>query len=75
MVQANRIKALRIERRLTQSQLAQKVGTSTRAIQRLENSERSLDATLFGTVLNIAKALDVTVYDLITNPTDEQTRG
>lgn len=75
MVQTNRIKALRIERRLTQSQLAQKVGTSTRAIQRLENSERSLDATLFGTVLNIAKALDVTVYDLITNPTDEQTRG
>jgi len=75
MDQRNRIKELRLERQMTQVQLAQKAGLNIRTIQKFENGERSLYTTLFSTVLKIAEALNVTVYDLLDKRTDEQTRG
>lgn len=71
MVQMNRIKELRIARRLTQAQLAQNADINIRTIQKFENGERSLHDTRFSTVLKIAEALDVTVYDLLDKRTDK----
>lgn len=75
MDQRNRIKELRLERQMTQAQLAQRTGMNIRTIQKFENGERSLYTTLFSTALKIAEALNVTVYDLLDKRTDEQTRG
>ncbi len=60
---ADRIKALRNRRNLTQEQLAQKSGISVYTISRLERGER-VDPSVF-TVDALAQKLDTTVDELL----------
>lgn len=50
---------------LSQSQLAEKAGVSVRVLQNYEQGVRDLNKAAAGTVLRLAKALDVTVEDLL----------
>jgi transcriptional regulator with XRE-family HTH domain len=63
----NRIKELRKLRKMTQQELAQKIGTSQVQIGRLENSERGLNIE---DLPIIAKALDCEPWELL--PLDMQ---
>ena len=63
---ADRIKALRNRRNLTQEQLAQKSGISVYTISRLERGER-VDPSVF-TVDALAQILDTTVDELLHGP-------
>jgi transcriptional regulator with XRE-family HTH domain len=58
---ANKIKALRKQRNLTQNELAQLCGISTSF---LSNMERGLNAPSFDVLESLAKALKVQVKDL-----------
>ena len=58
---ARRLKALRIQKQLTQAELAEMTGRSTSFISSLE---RGIDAPSFTTLERIAQALDVLVRDL-----------
>ena len=56
-----RLKALRKSRKLSQAQLAEKIGVGTKFLGDLETARRSPS---FETSVSIAKELDVPVYDL-----------
>ena len=56
-----RLKALRKSRKLSQAQLAEKIGVGTKFLGDLETARRSPS---FETIVSIAKELDVPVYDL-----------
>jgi transcriptional regulator with XRE-family HTH domain len=58
----NKIKELRIQKGLTQEELAEKTGLSTRTIQRIENGE--VDPRIY-TLSSIAEALDIAYEELI----------
>jgi len=58
---AKRLKTLRIEKRLTQEELAKTIGLSTSFISSME---RGVHAPSFETLESIAKALGVSVRDL-----------
>jgi transcriptional regulator with XRE-family HTH domain len=58
---ANRLKALRIEKQLTQEELAEITNLSTSFISSME---RGINAPSFETLEGIAKALGVPVRDL-----------
>ena len=61
-MQTNRIKELRKERRLTQQQLAEKVGISYTHLGRIEKGERGLDMEY---IPAFAAALNVKPYELL----------
>lgn len=65
---AKRLKALRVEKQLTQEELAGMTGLSTSFISSLE---RGVDAASFESLDSIAKALGVSVKDLF----DFESRG
>src|SRR5258706_4266622 len=56
-----RLKALRKSRKLSQAQLAEKIGVGTKFLGDLETARRSPS---FETIVSIAKELDVPIYDL-----------
>jgi transcriptional regulator with XRE-family HTH domain len=58
---AERLKTLRIEKQLTQEQLAKLTGLSTSFISSME---RGINAPSFETLESLAKALDVPAKDL-----------
>lgn len=58
---AKRLKTLRIEKQLTQEELAEITGLSTSFISSME---RGINAPSFETLESLAKALDVPVRDL-----------
>ena len=58
---AKRLKTLRIEKQLTQEELAEITGLSTSFISSME---RGINAASFETLESLAKALDVPVRDL-----------
>jgi len=58
---ASRLKALRLEKQLTQEELAKRVG---RSASFMSNLERGVNAASFETLERIAEALDVPVKDL-----------
>lgn len=58
---ARRLKALRIERQMTQDDLAKAAGVSTAFISSVE---RGINSPSFATLESIAEALDVPVQDL-----------
>ena len=58
---AERLKTLRIEKQLTQEQLAKLTGLSTSFISSME---RGINAPSFETLESLAKALDVPIRDL-----------
>lgn len=58
---AKRLKTRRIEKQLTQEELAEITGLSTSFISSME---RGINAPSFETLESIAKALDVSVKDL-----------
>ena len=61
-MQTNRIKELRQARKLTQQQLAEKVGLSYTNLGRIEKGERGLDMEY---IPAFAAALDVKPYELL----------
>ncbi len=58
---AKRFKALRVDKQLTQEDLAKMLGLSTSFVS---NLERGINAPSFETLESIAKALEVSVKDL-----------
>lgn len=58
---ARRLKALRIEKQMTQEDLAKAAGVSTAFISSVE---RGINSPSFATLESIAEALDVPVQDL-----------
>ena len=57
-----RVRAYRLERRLTQEQLAEKLG---RAVETISNLERGISTPSDGTLHRLARALDVSIDDLL----------
>ena len=62
----NRIRAIRVERNLSQKELAEKVGLSQVNVSRYEKGQRKLEIQ---TAARIAEALGCTVDELITKET------
>lgn len=60
-----RIQSLRGERKITQAQLAEKIGVSTEAVS---NIERGVNYPSFDTLIKIADTLDCRLTDLIDRP-------
>ena len=63
----SRIKFWREDRKMTQSQLAEKSGVSLRLIQAYEQGYKDINKAQVVTVLQLAEALDCDVYEII-NP-------
>lgn len=61
----SKIQELRLKKGLSQSQLAILADMSVRTLQMLEQEQRDINKTAVLTVYNIAKALDVTIEQLI----------
>jgi transcriptional regulator with XRE-family HTH domain len=57
-----RVRAYRLERRLTQEQLAEKLG---RAVETISNLERGISTPSDATLHRLARALEVSVEDLL----------
>lgn len=62
----NRIRAIRVERNLSQKELAEKAGLSQVNVSRYEKGQRKLEIQ---TAARIAEALGCTVDELITKET------
>ncbi|MCL2473879.1 MAG: helix-turn-helix domain-containing protein [Alphaproteobacteria bacterium] len=60
-----RIKAIRSARKMTQEQLAEKVGISTEAIS---NIERGVNFPSFDNLIIIANVLNCQISDIVDNP-------
>nr|DAE95911.1 MAG TPA: helix-turn-helix domain protein [Caudoviricetes sp.] len=60
------LKELRIKKRLTQKELAQKAGLSVRLIQKYEQNVQDLNQVYAITIYKLAKALDCKYEDLLT---------
>ena len=58
------IKRLRKEKGLTQAELAKRIGKDSSYISKLENNETKGN---FDTLSDIARALDVSIYELLGN--------
>jgi len=63
----NRIQKYRLEKKLTQSELAEAAGTTQKHLSRIE---AGYHRSSFDTVVAIAKALDISVDSLIANYSD-----
>lgn len=61
----NNLKRLRTEKGLTQSQLAESVGTTQVMIHKYESGERDLQKTQVQTVYKMAQVLGCSVEDII----------
>ena len=59
------ISQLRIERHLTQAQLAEKAGMHVQALAKLERGERTIANLRFSTALALADALQVDPHQLL----------
>jgi len=57
-----RVRAYRLERRLTQEQLAEKLG---RSVETISNLERGISTPSDATLHRLARALDVSIDDLL----------
>ena len=56
------IKELRVEKNLSQKELAEKCGLTQQAINRIEHNQRNIE---FGLLLKFTKVLDLSIPDLI----------
>ena len=63
----SRLKFMREDKGMSQSQLAEKSGVSLRSIQTFEQGFRDINKAQVITVLQLAEALECDVYDII-NP-------
>jgi len=61
----SRIKELRIEKGLTQKELAKRTDLSERQIRRIETNETNPNGTTLNTLKSIAKALETTIAYLL----------
>ena len=62
------IKELRVEKNLSQKELAEKCGLTQQAINRIEHNQRNIE---FGLLLKFTKVLDLSIPDLIKLEPDE----
>lgn len=60
------ISRLRIERHMTQAQLAEKAGMHVQALAKIERGERPISNLRFSTALALAEALQVDPHQLLT---------
>ena len=61
----NKLKHYRQQAGITQAELAERAGVGVRMVQHYEQGSKSLEKTAATTVLHLARALGVTVEDLI----------
>ena len=61
----NKLKEKRMQRKLSQSQLAKASGVSLRMLQKYEQGDRDIKKAKAETVYKIAQALDCTIEELI----------
>jgi transcriptional regulator with XRE-family HTH domain len=61
----NKLKDLRLKKKMSQSQLAEKSGVNYRTLQFYEQNARELSHAHCNTVIKLAEALDCQVADLI----------
>ncbi len=59
------LKIARIKKELTQKQLAEMLGMSPSTINRIEVGKQDIRGLKLGTLEKIAKALDITISELI----------
>lgn len=67
MQKLSKVKALRIAKGISQSELAKASGVSKRSIENYEISRYNFDITKIETITNLAEALDVPFYDLLSD--------
>lgn len=60
------LKELRIEKGLTQAELAEQTGLSVRLVQKYEQNAQDLNRVYAITIYRLAKALDCRYEDLLT---------
>ena len=65
MEKTTKLKNLRLQTGLSQSQLAEKSGVNFRMIQHYEQGEKPIDKAQIGTVLRLAAALGCGVGDIL----------
>lgn len=68
IVFSNNLKEHRLKRKLTQQQLAGKVGLTRQAISHYENDIRNINLDI---LVSLAKILDISTDDLITKEVEE----
>lgn len=61
----SRLKFMREEKGMSQSELSRKSGVSLRSIQMFEQGNRDINKAQCVTVLQLAEALDCDVYEII----------
>ena len=61
----NKLKEKRMQRKLSQSQLAKASGVSLRMLQKYEQGDRDIKKAQAETVYKLAQALDCTIEELI----------
>lgn len=62
-----KLKQVRQDRKLSQSQLAQKAGLNVRTLQHYEQGTKVFDNAKINTILKIALALDCRIEDILEN--------
>ena len=62
-----KLKQMRQDRKLSQSQLAQKAGLNVRTLQHYEQGTKIFDNAKIYTILKIALALDCHIEDILEN--------
>lgn len=62
-----KLKQVRQDRKLSQSQLAQKAGLNVRTLQHYEQGTKVFDNAKINTILKIALALDCHIEDILEN--------
>ena len=63
----SKLQERRIELRLTQSQLAEKVGMNVRTLQCYEQGFRSLEGANFSVLMKLCKILECEISDILEN--------
>ena len=68
-MEMSNIKKVRIEKGLTQAQLAEKSGLNIGTLRHYEQGSKNLDNAKIETLMDICDALDCRLYEIIQNET------
>lgn len=63
-----KLKEMRLQRGISQSQLAAKSGVDVRVLQSYEQGLRKIDGAKIQTLLSLATALECKISDIVENP-------
>ena len=59
------LKQVRLQKGLSQSQLAEKSGVGVRMLQEYEQGRKAIDGAKLNTLLNLANALDCKLHEIL----------